>query len=388
MRITDVGLKREGDFLVAEAKLEWEDCDKAPLVHFVQVSAEFEDFFCADANGFLLAALHPAWTAGERRIHVDGRLCGILSSRSRAALLTLRAWFPQIGSLPVIEASQGFGCQLPSQTRSASFLSCGIDSLATLRWNVLNVDRMHPAAIWAGIMVDYIEGHGWSVEQEGRETARRFRAATNIAADVGIAMIAARTNILALHRNRGMFAYQTHGAVLSSVAYFLSKGFSRAYIASSDSPGNFTPWGSHPLLDPYYSGAHLAIEHDGVHMNRFEKSALVSDWPVALDNILVCTRPNYAGLNNCGTCEKCLRTMTALVALNRLSQCGSFPASDVSAESMRALGQYVDPGNQVFYRELLAPLRSVGRVDLSEAIEEWLAPETDGGDTLGEVSNH
>ncbi len=93
--------------------------------------------------------------------------------------------------------------------------------------------REHPAAVWGGVVVDYIEGHGWSAEQEGRETARRRQAATKITAAAGVSMIPVRTNILALHDDGNAFAYQTHGAVLSSVAYFLRRGFAVAYIASS-----------------------------------------------------------------------------------------------------------------------------------------------------------
>jgi hypothetical protein len=131
------------------------------------VPTEFGDAFCADPNGFLLAALHPAWRGGERRIRVDGELCGILSDRCRVALLTLRDWFPQLGPLPVIEAAQGFSCRPTARARAVSFLSCGIDSIATLQWNLRHVGREHPAAVWGGVVVDYIEGHGWSAEQWG-----------------------------------------------------------------------------------------------------------------------------------------------------------------------------------------------------------------------------
>jgi hypothetical protein len=87
VRITDITLQQRGDQVTAEARVAWEDCDRTPLTHYVQIDAEFADSFRADPNGFFLAALLPAWHAGERRIQVEGTLCSILPERSRAALL-------------------------------------------------------------------------------------------------------------------------------------------------------------------------------------------------------------------------------------------------------------------------------------------------------------
>jgi hypothetical protein len=56
---------------------------------------------------------------------------------------------------------------------------------------------------------------------------------------------------------------------------------------------------------------------DGADMSRFEKTRLVAAWDAGLQNIKVCTR-NWPGAN-CGECEKCLRTMLALTALNALN---------------------------------------------------------------------
>jgi hypothetical protein len=245
--------------------------------------------------------------------------------------------------------------------------------LATLPWNLLHVDRNRPAAIKASLTVDYIEGHGWTAEQEGRETAWRLRATALVAADADVSRIVVRTNILVLHDNGDLFAYRTHGAVLSCLAYFLSGGFAKAYVASSYSPDNLGPWGSHPLLDPFYSSGHMTIDHDGLQMSRFEKTALVSGWPVALDNMLVCTNANYGGPNNCGQCEKCVRTMTALVALGKLSECGSFPERDVSTDLLRSVFQYVHGSSRPDYAELVGPLEARARPDLAAAIRESLA---------------
>ena len=168
MQVKDIVLTRGSEVLRAEASIVWEDSDKAALRLYAQVEARFADWFCADPNGFLLAALLPAWHAGERRVRVNGGLCAILSERVKAALLTLRSWYPELGQSPTIEASGGFETRQPSKPQAACFLSCGIDSLATLRWNLLHVDAAHPARIKTAIVLDYIKGHGWTEEAGGR----------------------------------------------------------------------------------------------------------------------------------------------------------------------------------------------------------------------------
>ena len=191
--------------------------------------------------------------------------------------------------------------------------------------------------------------------------------------EVGIPLIAVRTNILELHDRPRVFARQSHSSVLSASAYFLSRGFGKAYIASSDAADRLAPWGSHPLLDPFYSSAHLTMEHDGLQMCRFEKTALLSAWPIALNNILVCTNRDYDGPTNCGQCEKCVSTMTALAALGKLSGCRSFPEDHVSADLLhgvleRSLGESV----REYLRRLLDPLESCGRRDLVYVIQRHL----------------
>src|SRR5439155_23473995 len=118
------------------------------------------------------------------------------------------------------------------------------------------------------------------------------------------------------------------------------------------------PSGSHPLLDSYYSSAHFQIEHHGLDMSRFEKTALVADWPIALQNIRVCQNDS-SGNTNCGTCEKCIRTMTALAALGKLKDCRSFPGDDVFPELLHSVQQYHMIHNEYeanWYREILPAL--------------------------------
>lgn len=172
--------------------------------------------------------------------------------------------------------------------------------------------------------------------------------------------------------NGYFFDEKWHGAILSSVATFFSRAFHTSYIASSYD-GKYLlnePWGSSPLLDPYYSSAHFRIEHDGTGMSRLEKTAVIADWPVGLDNLIVCQRNSNGP--NCGQCEKCIRTMTSLVALGKLQDSKAFSQDDVTPDLLQWLEQYqmikfehtID-----WYKELVQPLYDIKRGDLAKVIE-------------------
>jgi hypothetical protein len=124
------------------------------------------------------------------------------------------------------------------------------------------------------------------------------------------------------------------------------------------------------LLDPEYSSTDLQILHDGLRFTRLEKVRLVAEWDVALQNLRVCTS-NTPGLLNCGKCEKCVRTMTELLAIGKLEQAHAFPVQDVSPELLDSID--IATLADGFYCELIDPLTVVGRLDLVRIIECKLA---------------
>jgi hypothetical protein len=196
-----------------------------------------------------------------------------------------------------------------------------------------------------------------------------------VAASTGIDAIPIRTNIWDLDGDGWFYSYKWHGAALASHAYFFSRYFGRVYIASSaESYSMLGPWGSHPLLDVRYSGAHLQIEHHGLHMERLEKLALIGDWPDGLNNLLVCQQ-ELSGNTNCGRCEKCLWTMTALVALGKLDAAPSYAEDDVSPELLSTVQEYgmlADDEALLYQYETLIPaLIRRGRHDLVQVIRQF-----------------
>ena len=103
-------------------------------------------------------------------------------------------------------------------------------------------------------------------------------------------------------------------------------------IASTYDIPHLEPWGSHPLLDPLYSNTSVQVRHENAALSRLEKTKLVGEWDVALKHLRVCNeKESYSeGNYNCGECEKCVRTMTALLSLGILDKTSTFRETEVS----------------------------------------------------------
>ena len=76
------------------------------------------------------------------------------------------------------------------------------------------------------------------------------------------------------------------------------------------------PWGSSPITDHLLSSGDFKVMLDGCSHNRPEKIREIADWNIAMKNLQVCWEGNATG-QNCGKCEKCLRTKYNFLAVNK-----------------------------------------------------------------------
>ena len=193
--------------------------------------------------------------------------------------------------------------------RVATFFSGGIDSFFTL--------LKHREEI-----TDLIFIHGFDIPLPDS----RFRKEVSvhlqqIAGYFDINLIEIETNL------RDFFSDipwgMSHGAGLASVGHLLSSTISKIYIPSTYSYGELFPWGSHPLIDPLWSSDCMIFVHDGCEATRMDKARMISTSGIALEHLRVCwENPNSA--YNCGSCEKCIRTMISLEAFGALDKCPAF----------------------------------------------------------------
>jgi hypothetical protein len=347
----------------------WEDCNRPTRTIYVQVDEAFAADLTPNPHAFLTACVVPAMHHGEQRVRIDEPICPELRNGLLTSLGWLSHWYGGQRRVPSIEASSHI--RLPHKLhpeRAASFLSGGIDSLATLRKNRLDFPLEHPRSIKDCLMVYGFDIGAIETQPSEIQIFERSKASlTPLVVDAQATLIPVATNIRHLYDSVEFWIDEFFGAALAAVAHAFDRRISTMYIASGLDIAHVQPHGSNPMLDPNYSSTDLQIRHDNVRYTRLEKVKIVAEWDKALQNLRVCTM-NSPDQINCGECEKCIRTMTELLAVGKLSQTRAFPVNDVSVELLHTL-TFHTAYQEDFFRELIAPLATQGRYDLIRVIE-------------------
>lgn len=365
MKINNLITQKNGTCTKVAATVIWEDCKRPSQEIYFETIAEFAKDLTCNPHAFLVASIIPAMRYGEKRIYLDAEICPELKSGLTEAMRWLQQWYGGDRTLVSIEARTQTDFTLPSLQRSGFFFSGGVDSLATLRVNRLNFPLEHPRSFQDGILILGLEGH----EIDSQLAGQHLSLLSELAMDAKINLIPVYTNIRDLDSSLEFWHNEFQSAVLSAVAHALIKRLNDVTIASSEYVPFLVPYGTHPLLDPNYSSQNLRIRHDSVLLSRLDKTKIISEWDAGLQNLKVCTRNQYEDLN-CGRCEKCLRTMTALEAIGMLDKTSAFLRKDLSEEII-VNGAYIgDEGIKYCYLEIIDLLREKGQLDLIGGIQK------------------
>jgi hypothetical protein len=390
MRIENLRTDTREGFTRASATVIWEDCDRPSQDIYFQTTSEFSQALSCNPHSFLIAGAIPALHYGEKRISIDAEICPTLKDGLKSAMGWILHWY-KINRDPVqIEAkSKANFSNTTTPERAGWFFSGGIDSLATLRHNHLNFPSDHPEFIKDGLTIYGISSSGNELETADNFLAafdRLLAATSSLAKEAGVTPIPVYTNVRQLNTDTYFWCDQFQGAALASVAHAFNRRLTRVSIASTGNIPTLHPHGSHPLLDPNYSSHDLRVQHDGIMLSRLAKTKLVADWDVALQNLKVCTkvlqmRPDAL---NCGKCDKCIRTMLALLALGKLDQAITFPKVELSEDMLVKRVEIKTPYRLACYQDLIPYLEERGRPDLVRAIERIKA-RSQGKDWKGRV---
>jgi hypothetical protein len=267
-------------------------------------------------DSLLSFCLPIAMAAGTRLViedEVDERLM-----RSQARIQEILSfWQPSKLSRVSVDA--------PIVTRQprpniSSFFSGGVDSTYTA--------LQHRSELTQLVFV-----HGFDTRADQAVLRAEISQRLGRAADsLGISLVEISTTVRDLSDRFNRWVLY-HGSALAGIAHMLDTGvclFPAAYTYADSFQG-----GSHPLLDPLWSSGAVHVEHDGGNVSRVEKiTAIVRD-DRALGWLRVCYE-NPDQTYNCGSCEKCVRTMLSLHALGALEQAPTFPDT-VSPKAVRSL---------------------------------------------------
>jgi hypothetical protein len=355
------------------ARIEWEDCARPSLDLFFETTPEAAEGLAASADALLAACFLPAIRHGERRIALEGPVCPRLEDGLRTMARLLEKWYGRPHRPPAVEPAAGFRAPRPrSPRRSAFFLTGGVDSTHLLLRNGREFPREHPERFTDALAVFGLYGPD---QFAGVDVFGAYRRAVEVlgelSAEAGIRLVPVATNVTALEPEIEFIAKESLSSALASCAHLFAARWSEISLASGRDVSCLVPLGTHPLLDPYLSSAGIELRHVGIDFTRPERLREVCGWDAAVRRLFVCMAGPPPPLLNCGRCEKCMRTMTALAGLGRLSDAREFPVRDLAPDAIDAFP--IGPHYAPYWRAILPLLRDGERHDLADAVERQLA---------------
>lgn len=216
---------------------------------------------------------------------------------------------PALDKLPVENAFNG---------GVGTGISCGVDSFySTLK----HLNSKYPSRKLTHLCI-FNNGslHHYSRKNLELNAQKVFERAEVVATKLNLPLIKLDSNFRTVLEQGHLL---THTYLDALAIYAMQKLWRVYYYSSSHSfwefslqnnmdvaPGRFEPF----LLDCFSTSA-LKIISSGSEVSRNEKTEFIADNPIVQKYLHVCTRRIS---RNCGQCTKCMRTLLALDALNKL----------------------------------------------------------------------
>jgi hypothetical protein len=317
------------------------------------------------ADGFAAALLPLAMNAGEP-LEVRGELSLRLAAGMREYQRIQCAWKPDFFR-PVELRAERLVARNPAATagKVASSFSGGVDSFFTVMRHLPDREQFAPYRLDCCLMINGFDEDASVDDPAGFAPIPRVYEA--MMAGLGLDLVVVRTNLLRLLGP--IVRAQCFAAFLTAPALLLGRHLARFYIPSSckvTTMGLF-PDGSHLMLDHVLSSESLDVVHDGPEVSRVEKTVALSEWPETFGRLRVChrrveVRDGGAGIGNCCTCEKCVRTMVTLEAAGALGRYASFPRPLERRRTRRA--DLRTAASRLFAEEVIEFAARQGRRDL------------------------
>jgi hypothetical protein len=256
------------------------------------------------ADGAVAAILMHAMQA-HCDVHVQGAVSEDCIANLTEFQLAWESWMPHKYQAVVLTADAVERATTMPQGGIIAF-SGGVDS----SFSVLRHSGSHA---WARPLSSAVVIQGFDVGLDNQDGfADALDRTRPVLDERGLETYTVRTNSKALEHQRWE---ESCGAELAACLQLFSSTHRYGMVGSTE-PYNamVIPWGSTPVTDHLLSSSTLQIIHDGARFSRMEKLVEVAKDATAMRNLRVCWEGPRQG-QNCGSCEKCVRTRLGFMAI-------------------------------------------------------------------------
>lgn len=108
-----------------------------------------------------------------------------------------------------------------------------------------------------------------------------------------------------------------HGFTLAASLFLLSELFEGGAIAADRTLAQDMvtfPWGTNHVVNPYFSGSDFTVRSIGHEIGRTEKIAALAEAKIDFSILSFCRQRDFIP-DNCGVCNKCIRTKAMFLAV-------------------------------------------------------------------------
>lgn len=280
-----------------------------------KVDRKFGKYLCEErGDAYLVAVLHYAISNGHD-IELDVPVTEDLLYNIETYLIDgLIAYNPSLHRTCI--KAEVASEVLPNAGAVGTGISCGVDSLYALARESNPFYTNHKIT---HLTFNNVGSHG-----EGEKARalynKRLQRPRKFAEEYGYEFVASDSNLMDVIQQSHFYTH-TYSSMfpvfclqkLYSVYYYASAGYKYDEFTLKAAKGRCC--GSYELLSlPVFSTHQLRIYSQGENMTRMQKLKTVADYAPSYKYLNVCLKDG----DNCGRCEKCVRTMTALDALGKL----------------------------------------------------------------------
>lgn len=302
-----------------------------------------ESFFLPGmSDAFVVGLISCAMYLGE-----DIRVEGMVSTRLAHGLETyqsaLNTWWPDIFKRVEIRYEslvdrrqdlrpKGVGCTF----------SGGLDSYHAVQQMLPSNMKYNGFSITHALMIN---GFDQLYDPKRVSAAQRmFNIYQSTLSEWGVNLLMIDSNMRAFKKATLKWQEQVHSysSALAACAHAMGGVFGRFGISghATFAFSQLEPDGSHPALDHHLSSDQLQVIHTGTTHSRSQKTEILADVPHVRKSLRVC----FGSLNfdqrtgmpiNCCECEKCIRTMVALIIIGKLDKFPTFSRRRYPLEAYR-----------------------------------------------------
>lgn len=255
-----------------------------------------------DGSPFLAGVLMWAMRHGDDVV-VDAPVSPRLLANVETIIAILHSLFPAERRRVTVRAEAGD--PPPPTDLTGCYFTRGADSWYAVL-SALEDDPQTPPLTHLVFSPDFVSSlNSPRLIREKTEATRRAAERT------GLAFVEVATNL----------KHDFGGAQLVSTA--LALGFRRMLLPSGAMHGEIVRATTHPVLDHRFSTERTEIVHYG-DASRVDKIARIARSQDALETLRVCHHDGVRD-DNCGRCEKCVRTMLELHVVGALDRASTLP---------------------------------------------------------------